>query len=277
MHIPAFSRGVLAILALAAGITGPLHAQVFFTESFEAPTWAVNQRLTGTAFDSWTGNDNNNINSLVVQARSTTASDGAQSLFIRDGSGSATPFAQTDWGTNLGTVDTGPGYLEFSFRNADTAGNPTTTGNYAVTFISTAGSTRNFGLTLSDTAGISLTNAAGSVVKNVSYATAGYSPGAWVTFRVDFNEVTNTAGVSLNGNSISGLSVLAGEADAVLWQAGKVQITVGSNAGFGIAGYFDDFTAAVSVPEPSSAAAVLGAFGLLMAVGGRRVRTARGV
>lgn len=209
-----------------------------------------------------------------MQSRSTTAFAGTQSLFIRDGSGSQTPFAQTDWGTNVGSAATGAGFFEFSFRNADAAGNSTTTGNYAVTFISTAGSSRNFGFTFSDTTGISLTNAAGTAIKNVSYATAGYAPGNWVTFRINFDEATNTAGVSLNGNSIAGLTVSAGEADAVLWQAGRIQLTAGSSAAFGVSGYFDNFTAA-TIPEPSSAVTLAGMLALGSVVARRRPRQSR--
>ncbi len=249
-------------------------AQTFLSEGFEGTTWPANQQLTGTAFtgtdgNAWKGNDNNNSASLVVQSKTTTAAPGgSQSLFIRDGSGSASPFAQVDWGT---TISNG-GYFEFSFRNASSAGTSTTTGNYGVTFINTGGSTINFKFLFSDTAGFQLTNSAGTALKTVTYAAAGYTPGSWVTFRVNFNETDNTASVALNGTSIAGLSIAAGEADGTLWQAGKVQITAGSNAAFGIGGYFDNVTAAI--PEPSTSAAVLGALALFATAGYQKSRKA---
>ena len=253
-----------------------LQAQTYLSEGFEGTTWSANQQLNGTVFagtdgNAWKGNDNNNASSLVVQAKTTTAVSGSQSLFIRDGSGSLTPNAQVDWGATISTS----GYFEFSFRNASAGGVSTTTGNYGITFINTGGTTINFKFTFSDTSGFQLTNSVGVALKTVSYAAAGYTPGDWTTFRVNFNEAENTASVSMNGTSIAGLSISTGEADGTLWQAGKVQITAGSNAGVGIAGYFDNITAA-AVPEPATTTAVFGAFTWLAVVGYRmRRRSAR--
>lgn len=262
---PVRSRTLTAtgyLLGLAFFGAQPALAQLYTPEgTFESPTWSTSNTLTGTAKNGWTGN-HTGTGIFATVSSTTAAPGGTQSLFLRDNSGSATAVVTRDWGTNI--TD---GSFAFSFRNASAAGNSGTVGNFAVNFLSTGGATRNFALTWSDTAGFNLVNASGTSLQSISYAAMGYTPGNWNTLTVNFSETNNTASVLLNGIMVSDLTIASGQ-DAVLWQAGKVQITAGFSSGFA-SGYFDNLTAS-AIPEPSTYAALMAASVLGLAVSRRR-------
>lgn len=249
------ARSTLGVLLLAGGFfflaglpagAAPETTWVYFNDTFEQPGWTVGDRLSRTPNDGWTGSDNNSTS--TVQIKDARRLGGSQSLYLRDGDKVYSSNATKDWNFNITE-----GYFEFLFRSAKSPLDDSGSGNFAINFLNTGATTRNFGLTWSDVDGFSVINAFGGKMRRIGYSKINYIPDTWTTIRITFNEATDSASVSINGVVIPELTVSSEETN-VLWHAGKVQIVTGYSTATGHSGYFDDITAVAKVPAAATVA-----------------------
>ncbi|AHF94425.1 hypothetical protein OPIT5_15565 [Opitutaceae bacterium TAV5] len=224
---------------------------VVFSEDFEAPKWAAGAQLGSTAINGWIGNDNGTT--LLSRIIDTDAHSGSQSLHLYDNISGNSASARYDLGSTLTQ-----GYIEFSIKQAGG-------GNFYLYFSDAGTDTTNFYLSLAPNGTVTLNSPAAST--QVAYTVTD-----WNTFRLYFDETTNTASVSLNGTSI--VSVATGDADATNWQVGKIRLQAGAAASTNTRAYFDDITVVntAAIPEPSTYAAVAGIGALALALWWRRRR-----
>ncbi|MDR1282176.1 MAG: DUF1080 domain-containing protein [Opitutaceae bacterium] len=256
------SRAVLfgSLLILSVSVHAA-ETEVFKT-SFEAtgsPAWASDAILTSTAVNGWIGNDNGTT--LLGRITDTQANTGSQSLRLYDNINGNSASARYDLGDTLTQ-----GYIEFSIKQASG-------GNFYIYLSDTGTDATNFYLSLSNARVVNLNGQASATPDTSTYTVTG-----WNTFRIYFDETTNTASVSLNGTSI--VSIATGDADATKWQVGKIRLQAGASASQNTGAWFDDIrivntaTPIPPIPEPSTHAilAGLGTLVLALARGWRRQR-----
>jgi hypothetical protein len=190
---------------------------------------------------------------------------GTQSLYLYDNLNTAPSSVSYDFGETLTK-----GYLEFSIqRRQSSTGN----GGTYVYFRDTGSGTTNFSMAISSS--ITLFGPTGTSLVAETATNAGYTSSSnWYTFRISFDESTNTASVSLNGTSIGALSVSSGSFDSVNWRAGQIEIRAGTNSTTLTSAYIDNVSVVdlSSIPEPSTYAVLAGLSALMLGFTTRRRR-----
>jgi hypothetical protein len=231
-------------------------AQIIHSWNFER--WPSAQRLSSTAYDGWTGNDNNTTRQSrgVASPAGSPLEIGSQSLFLFDNDATTNPNAQFNLESNLAT-----GYLEFSLRR-ETG----TSGSIYLRFRDIGSSTNNMQLYINQGSStirfVAYEGGTATVDNSVSYETAGYTDFAWSTFRIYFDEAAQTASVFVNGTLVSGLSITGTSGLAL--RAGNFVFLAGDTTSINVGAYIDNVTV-TAVPEPSSAALMISG-GLFLAI-----------
>lgn len=241
---------------------------VIFSENFESPTWTVGQALANnnTSPNGWNGTDNG---TTLLSRIGASVAGGTQSLHLLDNINNNSAFATKSLGTTLTQ-----GYLQFDLHRP--------VGATDSAYVILTESANVWGTTYATFAMTSTQveiRVTGMTTKTATLASLGIALGEWNTFRLTFDKTANTLGVSLNGSSISALSVVSSDAPGATFQMGGMRLVSGYGGGTGVNNIanFDNISVfdanAAAIPEPGVYAAWAGAF-MLGAAALRRRREA---
>ncbi|WP_043587731.1 PEP-CTERM sorting domain-containing protein [Geminisphaera colitermitum] len=240
---------LLPASALAAG------TEVFSTsfETTNTPSWTNGTKLTSTATNGWIGNDNDDtIYSRIASDAVNEAAHG-QYLQLWDQANPGNANVKYDLGNNVTQ-----GYIEWSLKRL--------TGTFYLYGYNAGGTTdapnRNFYLSINNSTITFNSIVEGTVSTSASVEhknISGYSSTGWNTLRLDFDNTTKTATLTVNGvpASVTGLSVSNSNTN---WSLGTLHLVAGAGTTTGQS-YFDDFkvvNTASNIPEPATWSAICG-------------------
>lgn len=268
-------RGVLArrlVVLLSAALAVPAIASaqaIVFSENFESPTWTVGQALANnnTSPNGWNGTDNG---TTLLSRIAAPVAGGTQMLHLLDNINSNAAFATKSLGTTITQ-----GYIQFDLHRPVGA-----TDNAYVILTESANVFGTTYATFAMTSSQVEIRVGGMTTKTATFASLGIALGEWNTFRLTFDKTANILGFSLNGTSISALSVVASDAPSATFQMGGMRLVSGYGGGTGVNNIanFDNIQVfdanAAAIPEPGVFAAAAGACMLAVAAVRRRRRTA---
>ncbi len=162
------------------------------------------------------------------------ALNGVKSMYLMDNDSTNNPKA---WRESTGT-NVSNGRFDFAVLEAAyTSGRD----YWTVVFGNTGTTAANFKLALSSATTLTLyggsTGSTALASVSTTSANGTYSPTAWNTFSITFNEATNTAAVYLNEGASP---ILTSNDTATNWTAGRHTVSTGNSTFTNMAAYFDE-------------------------------------